>query len=249
MAVGFHVGAVDGSGGLLDGCAEAEAAIDDGDVVGDGFGDCADRDGDLALSNLLVEKVAGLQAAIPADDVQLVDALLHHLIDDSRDIRHTPAKPEHTASIMVYRIHRLNIQFLILLIEEPFERILDPVDNGHPVVLLQAHHKLFDQSIDSWGQATASDDSCADVGRMEEAGGPNPGDKPLFGVEQHLPGEDAGVVQDERAGQDNALGGKVAFVSVFFRFVLDQGIGDSLDIFELVVDYDVWNLFELCCQL
>ncbi len=81
-ADGFDVRSAEGSGGFGEGGLEAEALVDELDVVVDGFGDADDGDVAAAGGGLLRDAHSAADGSVAADDEEEVDAHGFEAIDD-----------------------------------------------------------------------------------------------------------------------------------------------------------------------
>lgn len=109
MALTFIIAGFQSTLCLLNCGFEPKALVDDGDVIGGGFGDHAEGDRQLSLFDTLVEVLAEVNGAHSSDDVQLVDSLLDEFIENRLDFDFRAVEAKEVASGMVNGAHSLNV--------------------------------------------------------------------------------------------------------------------------------------------
>ena len=180
---------------------EAEAPIDEVNVVVDRLRDAHDGDGQLAALDLGDDRHGPPERAVAADDEERPDAELLERVDHLPRILTAAGRPEHGAALLVDVGHGLGREAngrAIVALDEALEAVAEPEDLLAPVGVRQLEDEPTDDVVDAGTEAPAGDDPRAHRRRIEEDLVARPRELEGRQLERHEPAGQLGLLVIEQ---------------------------------------------------
>ncbi len=150
---------------------EAEAAIDEVDVVVDGLRDADHRDEQAAPLDLGDDLDGAAQRAVAADDEQRADAQRLQPVDHLDGILAAARRPQHGPALLVNLAHPRRAKphgVVAVARHHAFEAVAKAEDVLHAVGMRELQDQPADDVVDAGTQAAARDDPAPQRRRIEE---------------------------------------------------------------------------------
>src|SRR4051812_41042202 len=150
---------------------EAEAAIDEMDIVVDGLRYADHRDFEAAPFDLCRELHCAADGAIATDDKKNVYAVGLKIIDNFTGVLRAARRAENSAALMMNMRHRFRGEHHRIMAEprnQPFVAEAEPQDAFHAIPASKFEHKPAHDVVDAGAKSAASDDTAADGARIEK---------------------------------------------------------------------------------
>ena len=170
-AVGFDVRARDDVCRTEHGCFETECAVDEVQVVVDGFRDADDGNGLLAFLDFFGNGVGSTEGAVTADAEQHVDVEAHERIDHDRGVLQSAGAAEDCSAVFLDGIDDIWVQHdggISVVRVQTAVAVGDTEDVFYAVVEPEHLYKALDDVVEAGAESAASYDACAGPGRVVE---------------------------------------------------------------------------------
>ena len=150
---------------------EAEAVVDERDVVVDRLRDADDRDPQPALGDHVGDRLRAVQRPVAADDDEDVDPELLEAVDDLLGVLAPARAAEDRAAVLVDVLDDVRRQLhhrTAVAGDEALVAVAEPDDPVHAVVAGELHHEAADDVVQAGAEPTAGDDPDPGLRRVEE---------------------------------------------------------------------------------
>mmetsp|Transcript_9312 Transcript_9312/g.29375 ORF Transcript_9312/g.29375 Transcript_9312/m.29375 type:complete len:368 (+) Transcript_9312:423-1526(+) len=158
-AGGFDLGGPDGGLRLFDGRVEAEGAVDEVDVVVDGFGDAGHAELQLVVARGKVQLLRSPMGAVASDDVELVHPVALQPGEDAAAVEPAARGAQHSAAFVVDALHRGGRKQDGLLAGcHAHVAVADAEHGGHAVEVVKRVDQFTHDVVDAGAEAAAGHD-------------------------------------------------------------------------------------------